>query len=200
MWNYKNLTTAELEKAGAITSFSERYKFLSNFWLTNIPYDDMEFSSVEHAYVYAKLRAFKLCKKNKVAPKLKIQLPNEDLILNIWEFNALHPGQVKKIGRRAKPSTENLAYWDSIKFKVMKKLLKIKFKRLDTGPKLMETGDAILIEGNTWGDKIWGMVDNGRKFVGDNMLGILLMERRAKLLEKEIKRQRLVKRQKQKRK
>ena len=42
---------------------------------------------------------------------------------------------------------------------------------------LLKTGDAILIEGNTWGDKIWGQV-NG---VGENNLGKILMRIREEL-------------------
>lgn len=38
--------------------------------------------------------------------------------------------------------------------------------------KLLATGDAELVEGNTWGDRFWG-VCNG---VGQNWLGRLLMQ------------------------
>lgn len=41
----------------------------------------------------------------------------------------------------------------------------------------MATDDAELVEGNTWGDRYWGVVDG----VGENRLGKLLMERRAEL-------------------
>lgn len=43
--------------------------------------------------------------------------------------------------------------------------------------RLLETGDAMLIEGNTWGDTFWG-VCNGQ---GLNVLGNLLMEIRQEL-------------------
>ena len=42
---------------------------------------------------------------------------------------------------------------------------------------LLKTGDAMLIEGNTWGDRIWGQV-NG---VGENNLGKILMRIREEL-------------------
>ena len=38
--------------------------------------------------------------------------------------------------------------------------------------KLMATGNCQLIEGNTWGDRYWGVCDG----VGQNHLGRLLME------------------------
>jgi hypothetical protein len=52
----------------------------------------------------------------------------------------------------------------------------------DLKERLLATGDAYLEEGNTWGDRIWGTV-NGK---GANMLGIILMETREKLREKEL--------------
>jgi predicted NAD-dependent protein-ADP-ribosyltransferase YbiA (DUF1768 family) len=43
--------------------------------------------------------------------------------------------------------------------------------------KLLATGDAILEEGNDWGDQVWGVV-NG---VGKNRLGKILMKVREEL-------------------
>lgn len=44
---------------------------------------------------------------------------------------------------------------------------------------LLNTGEAELIEGNTWGDKFWGAVwDKELGWVGQNWLGKLLMEER----------------------
>ncbi len=44
---------------------------------------------------------------------------------------------------------------------------------------LLATGDAELIEGNDWGDTIWGMCDGE----GENLLGKILMKVRDKLRE-----------------
>jgi predicted NAD-dependent protein-ADP-ribosyltransferase YbiA (DUF1768 family) len=44
---------------------------------------------------------------------------------------------------------------------------------------LLDTGDAILEEGNMWNDTFWGIDLNTGK--GQNHLGRLLMERRAEL-------------------
>ena len=43
--------------------------------------------------------------------------------------------------------------------------------------KLLDTGDAILIEGNDWGDRYWGVCDG----VGQNKLGLILMGLRKKM-------------------
>ena len=45
--------------------------------------------------------------------------------------------------------------------------------------KLIATGDRLLEETNWWGDKIWGTYQG----VGENKLGILLMDVRAQLLK-----------------
>ena len=60
----------------------------------------------------------------------------------------------------------------------MYEVCKAKFTQNDgLKHKLKDTGDAILIEGNTWGDRIWG-VCNG---VGENRLGRILMQIRDEL-------------------
>ena len=43
--------------------------------------------------------------------------------------------------------------------------------------KLLATGDTLLIEGNTWGDKFWGV--DTRVGQGENHLGKILMKVRA---------------------
>lgn len=43
--------------------------------------------------------------------------------------------------------------------------------------KLLTTGDAMLVEGNTWGDTVWG-VCQGK---GENRLGKILMRVRKEL-------------------
>lgn len=42
---------------------------------------------------------------------------------------------------------------------------------------LLETGDAVLEEGNDWGDTFWGICDGK----GENHLGKILMHTREKL-------------------
>lgn len=44
---------------------------------------------------------------------------------------------------------------------------------------LIATGDAILREGNHWGDRFWGV--DARTGEGENHLGRLLMELRAEI-------------------
>ena len=59
----------------------------------------------------------------------------------------------------------------------MYKCLRSKFSAPELREKLLDTGDAELIEGNWWNDTTWG-VCNG---VGENRLGKLLMQIRAEI-------------------
>ena len=92
------------------------------------------------------------------------------------------PGQAKRKGMRVR-LREN---WDNIKFDVMLGLVREKFKDPALRRKLIATGDADLIEDNTWKDTYWG-VCNG---VGENKLGIILKLVRGSIIheqEKEMK-------------
>jgi predicted NAD-dependent protein-ADP-ribosyltransferase YbiA (DUF1768 family) len=51
---------------------------------------------------------------------------------------------------------------------------------------LIATKDAELIEGNNWGDVIWGCVRGpGDEWIGENNLGKLLMKLRQEFTTKE---------------
>lgn len=84
-------------------------------------------------------------------------------------------GQAKRLGR----SRPMLAGFEDGKFLIMAGLLRQKFAIPALRALLQETGDADLVEGNTWGDCYWG-VSGGR---GKNNLGRLLMWVRAKNAE-----------------
>lgn len=129
-----------------IYSFSGKYAFLSNFWPCQIAYDGLMFPSTEHAFQAQKCTA--LCDKLAVR-------------------DARTPGIAKKFARLLNRRPD----WDLVKVEIMFALLQQKFSSEPLYGMLRETGNQPLIEGNTWGDKFWG-VYNG---VGQNKLGELLM-------------------------
>ena len=138
-----------------IDNFEGKYAFLSNFY--NSPFigtiDEIEYPTVEHYFQAQK--SLNLQDRRRIAA-------------------APTPGQAKHLGRHVNLRTD----WEFKKLKVMRYGLKRKF---DTHPDLKEqllaTGDAILIEGNTWHDNFWG--DCGcpkcQNIAGKNNLGKLLM-------------------------
>jgi ribA/ribD-fused uncharacterized protein len=133
-----------------IDSFSGKYRFLSNFYPVVVEYDGQLYKSVEHAYQAAKT----------------LNLGYRDEIRR-----APTAGDAKRLSKVARPVRSD---WLEVRVWIMKALLKQKLSQPDLAAQLLSTGDAKLVEGNTWNDTFWG-VCNG---VGDNMLGHLLMDAR----------------------
>jgi len=137
-----------------IKSFRGKYNFLSNFYRCTIYYNGLSYFTVEHAFQAQK------------------SIRHEDR-LKIW--NADTPGQAKAIGRKI----ELRADWEEVKLQVMADLIWIKFSYPELKEKIIRTGDAQLIEGNTWGDRYWGVY----REQGENHLGRILMAVRSLLIE-----------------
>lgn len=135
-----------------IDAFEGEYRFLSNFWSCNIKYQGITYPSVEHA--------FQACKTLSKKQRIKIsKLP--------------HAFEAKRVGRQLKLRDD----WETHKEVIMYQLLKKKFRIPHLRQRLLNTGNAKLIEGNWWSDTYWG-VWNGK---GKNRLGILLMKVRNSL-------------------
>jgi N-glycosidase YbiA len=67
--------------------------------------------------------------------------------------------------------------WEVVKVGIMEQCLRSKFAGSELRSLLLSTGDAELVEGNTWNDRFWG-VCRGK---GQNHLGKLLMRIRSEL-------------------
>jgi len=148
-------------KANVIDDFRFKYRFLSNFHLVDVEFEGETYPSTEHAYQAAKSYDSAIRKR-------------------IREVDS--PGLAKRLGSAPPKGLTNASKdWDSRRLIVMEDLLRQKFApNTELAKMLLETGDAKLIEGNTWGDTFWG-VCNGK---GSNHLGILLMKIRNELKEK----------------
>jgi ribA/ribD-fused uncharacterized protein len=129
-------------KTKTIDSFSGEYDFLSNFYPSVIYPDHIQYPTVEHAYQAQKTL---------------------DPIARELIRNCETPGQAKRLGNKVLLRED----WEQIKVYTMHQLLEMKFSIPELGKKLLETGNAELIEGNNWGDTFWGM-SNGK---GSNALG-----------------------------
>lgn len=89
-------------------------------------------------------------------------------------FRMHNPAEAKKRGRTLTLRPD----WDVVKVRLMYEICMCKFlQNPELRQALLETGDCILVEENTWGDSFWGTV-NGH---GENQLGQILMDVRAKL-------------------
>lgn len=92
-------------------------------------------------------------------------------------IGAATPGEAKRLGRKATLRPD----WEEIKDNDMYVLVKDKFGNPELKAKLLATGDAELVEGNTWGDTYWGVC----RGVGQNKLGQILMRVREELRDGE---------------
>lgn len=133
-----------------INLFDGEYAFLSNFYECPVEYNGFKYLNSE--------AAFQAQKTLSETERLR--------------FTTLNPSQAKRLGRKVVLRKD----WESVKIQIMKEICKAKFvQNPELAEKLIETKDAILIEGNTWNDMFWG-VCNGK---GQNHLGKILMEVRS---------------------
>ncbi len=89
-------------------------------------------------------------------------------------INADTPAYAKKLGKSIKIRED----WYTYKFTIMEYLLIQKFSDKTLARKLLDTGNSVLVENNTWGDRIWGVCDG----IGQNHLGKMLMKIRDEFL------------------
>jgi len=141
-----------------ITRFSGPHAFLSNFYESPVLYEGRIWLTVEHAFQAAKTTLAE----------------QKDLIQRCET-----PGRAKKLGRRVRLRSN----WDDIRVGVMLHLLQLKFMEPAFAEMLLQTGRAQLVEGNTWGDRFWGVCDGE----GQNWLGRLLMVTRQHLEDGELR-------------
>ncbi|MGH8792470.1 MAG: GTP cyclohydrolase II [Stackebrandtia sp.] len=141
-----------MTSSAVIDNFSGEWEFLSNYYPGVVEFEGDFYPALEHAYQAAKT--------TDVAVREQIRA-------------TIDPDRSKELGR----ANNNRPDWDEIKPAVMRQLVRTKFSCPFLGQKLLDTGDAQLIEGNTWGDVFWGVCDG----VGENVLGQILMEVRASL-------------------
>jgi ribA/ribD-fused uncharacterized protein len=130
-----------------IDNFRFEFGFLSNFHEASIWVDGERYPSVEHAYQAAKASD----------PSTKRMIRE-----------ARTPAIAKKLGYSCQLPDD----WDTKKVDIMRRLVREKFKNPLLRSMLLATGDAQLVEGNTWNDRFWGVCRGS----GQNWLGKILME------------------------
>ncbi|WMI33806.1 hypothetical protein SEA_PATELGO_204 [Streptomyces phage Patelgo] len=143
-----------------VPKFEGDHFFLSNFYEAPTRFvlgDDMVVMATgEHA--------FQAAKGNAMLDKVE----KSRYVLSVAD--APTPAKAKYLGRSAKI---DLDWWERIKVDCMREVVFQKFlQNPELRGQLLKTGDAMLVEGNTWDDKFWGRVDGK----GYNKLGVILME------------------------
>lgn len=155
------------EEPEVIDSFRGEYEFLSNMYNSDVESDIWRYRNLEAAFQAHKLYYL----KGKIY---------DDWEQAMEDFEQASGKEARILGRKLKDL--DVEAWNKKKYDIMKMLVRAKFDpefHPDMASKLLATGNAELIEGNTWGDTYWG-VSNG---VGENNLGKILMEVRDELRE-----------------
>lgn len=137
-----------------IEKFQGETRWLSNFAPVKIVLDGIEYPSTEHAYMSAKC---------------------DDPAWKEFCSTTEKPGDVK----RASYKVKLIEGWDDKRLAVMKEVNRQKYSQNPYKRMLIATGNEHLQEGNTWGDKFWGVdLKTGE---GENNLGKIIMEIRSEL-------------------
>lgn len=135
-----------------IETFFGDYRFLSNFYPAEFVWEGICWPTSEHAYQAAKTHV----RVEKLA---------------ILQLTA---SQAKGAGRNVTLRPD----WEQVKVDVMLEIVYHKFNQNpELKARLIATGDAVLEEGNTWGDRVWGICPPGSGN-GRNELGKILMDLR----------------------
>lgn len=141
-----------------INRFAGAHAYLSNFYACSVPHDGVAWPSAEHAYMAGK---------------------SDDPAYRIELLACATPSQAKRLGRRVQLRQD----WEQLKYHHMMSVVRAKFAfNIELARLLVGTSGFVLVEGNTWGDRVWG-VYNGE---GQNALGIILMHVRVELINRGI--------------
>lgn len=126
--------------------------YLSNFFETPVTYKGLTYRNAEAAF-----------QAQKCANPTQAHL-----------FTRLLGAEAKALGKRLPLRAD----WNEVKVKIMYEIVNAKFaQNREIAQQLVDTGELVLVEGNTWGDTFWGKC-NGE---GQNKLGIILMSVREEL-------------------
>lgn len=135
-----------------VSSFSDEFAFLSNFFPAKVVYFGMEYPTSEHAFQAAKTL---------------------DQVERMAIAALISPGQAKQAGRRVTLRSD----WENIKLEVMENIVRIKYRDRELAKMLIATGEEKLVEGNYWHDIFWGKCTcDIHAGTGENHLGKILMK------------------------
>lgn len=149
------------DRPASIRELQGDHRWLSNFWPAELRVELFGVRGVwpssENLYQAAKL--------------FYTDLPDSEQRELAAELLVATPGKAKKIG--AELQTNGL--WEEQKIPVMRAILAIKFQtNEDLYHRLADLDGVLIEEGNSWGDRFWGVDGESRE--GQNHLGKILME------------------------
>lgn len=140
-----------------IESFHDAHYYLSNFYENPMKVGGKTFKSNEHFFQASKAG-------------------------NPEDFEYVRASSTPSISKKRGREIKMRGDWDNVKNAIMTQGLRAKFTDPELRQRLLDTGDATLIEGNRWHDCYWGRCDcSNHGGDGQNWLGRLLMQLREEL-------------------
>ena len=137
-----------------VSAFTGKYAFLSNFYYAPITYLQHQYANNEAAFQ---------------AQKTVFSKEQQRFYMK----HLTNPVDARKLGRRVTLRPD----WNQLRIRYMYEICLAKFiQHPELKQALLATGDAVLVEGNSWGDRFWGRADG----FGENHLGYILMDIREK--------------------
>ena len=135
-----------------VNGFFGDYRFMSNFYIVPVVYDNELYKSSEHAYQAAK--TFNNIKKKEIQ-------------------EAATPNKAKYLGAMVSVRSD----WEDVKEGVMLDIVTAKFKQNPELLKNLMDTEGYLEETNTWHDNFWGncTCEACKDIEGKNILGEVLM-------------------------
>lgn len=168
-----------------VYGFFDKHRFLSNFHLHSIEYEDILYPSNENAYHAAKifpgdLQPLLMKEADEITPREITRL----------DFASFTPNESKSKGRAISLRADWLQKLpndqiifdasgiliEQVRDKIMYDLNVIKFSNPYLLNLLLETGDRYLEETNWWRDDYWGVYHGPMGAQGLNKLGRILMK------------------------
>jgi ribA/ribD-fused uncharacterized protein len=150
-----SVSTHQPKHDGQIGQFQGVTRWLSNFEKCTVRWDGYAYPTTEHAYQAAK----------------------KPLLRDAIRANG-SPREAKRLGSTPPLPTG----WEQWKLLVMYSLLRQKYAQEPWREYLLNTKTAYLEEGNSWGDRFWGVSPAYTTGTGFNWLGIATMAVRERLL------------------
>lgn len=140
-----------------IQEFRGKNYFLSNFYIAPVEYKGIHYTNNEAAFQAQKVLDRGIQEK----------------------FSHLDPSSAKSKGRHVRLRSD----WEKVKDQIMYEVCQAKFtQNEELKERLIQTGEAELVEGNTWGDSYWGVC----RGTGKNKLGKILMRIREEIQESKV--------------
>ena len=189
----RNLDPNALNAQGHILWFddlgtgNEEYRFLSNFYegepitLPGVTWEALLAADAfvdRHVHLHALTGSVGFATGEHAFAAMKFWGSDAEHFFDI--VHASGPNPAKVLGRSRKHPLR--ADWEVVKLDVMAAVTRAKYTLdREEGKRLLETGDRLLVEGNFWGDEVWGVALDVEGVPGRNWLGTLLMARRAEL-------------------